>query len=90
MAVHGLYGDSIGSWTHTSSAGATTMWLQELLPQKLPNAHVMTFQYDATVDDMSADGVRANAGQLIRQLRDKREDDVGETANFCTRVLKSC
>lgn len=38
----------------------------------------MTFQYDATnLGNLSAHGVRENAGNLIRFLANKREDQVG-------------
>lgn len=81
MAVHGLEDDYMRSWTDISPTGAATMWLRDLLPQKLPNYHTMTFRYDATnVGNMSAHGVRENARKLIRLLRNKRGDNVGEHA----------
>ena len=53
------------------------MWLKDLLPEKLPGAHIMTFAYDAgAVANASPHGVRENAVKLIRVLRDKREDNV--------------
>ncbi len=77
VAVHGMDGDCIKSWTHTPRVGASTMWLKDLLPEKLPGCHVMTFQYDATnVGNMSGHGVRENAENLVRFLRNKREDQV--------------
>ena len=55
------------------------MWLKDLLPEKLPGARIMTFEYNAgAVANTSPYGVRANAVKLIRALRDKREDDVSE------------
>ncbi len=78
VAVHGMDGDCVKSWTHTPKVGASTMWLKDLLPEKLPGCHVMTFQYDATnVGNMSGHGVRENAENLVRFLRNKREDQVG-------------
>jgi hypothetical protein len=53
------------------------MWLKDLLPQKLPNARVMTFCYKATVlGNTSIAGVRDNARMLLERLLDEREDNV--------------
>ena len=78
IAVHGLNGDSMNTWTHFPGRGKpSTMWLRDLLPEKLPSSRVMTFQYDASVvGNTSAHGVRGNASKLLQLLRDKREDDV--------------
>ena len=77
VAVHGLNGHSIKSWTHTSGTGESTLWLEELLHTKIPGARVMTFGYDATVlGNTSAHGVRANATNLLQDLRNSREGDV--------------
>ncbi|GAB1321005.1 DUF676 domain-containing protein [Madurella fahalii] len=76
VAVQGLDGDFMKPWRHMPSTGAATMWLRDLLPQKLPNCHTMTFRYDATnVGNMSAHSVRENARKLIRLLRNKRADN---------------
>ena len=75
MAVHGLNGHYLKSWTAKSKTGQTTMWLKDLLPEKLPGARIMTFEYDAgAIANASPHGVRENAVKLIRALRDKRED----------------
>ena len=75
MAVHGLNGDALNTWTYTPKTGPPVMWLRDLLPTKLPNARVMTFQYDAGVFGSSAEGVRGNARKLVALLRDSREDE---------------
>jgi hypothetical protein len=52
------------------------MWLRDLLPQKVPNARVMTFGYNADIiANTSIAGIRDNARKLLSTLRDKREDD---------------
>jgi hypothetical protein len=78
VAVHGLNGDSLNTWTHVPEGGKgpETLWLRDLLPGKLPNAHVMSFQYDSSTCGMSEQSVRGNAGKLVRLLRDIREDYV--------------
>ncbi|KEZ46772.1 hypothetical protein SAPIO_CDS0062 [Scedosporium apiospermum] len=80
IAVHGLNGDSMNTWTHFPGRGKpSTMWLRDLLPEKLPSSRVMTFQYDASVvGNTSAHGVRGNASKLLQLLRDKREDNDDE------------
>ncbi|GAB1316537.1 Alpha/Beta hydrolase protein [Madurella fahalii] len=76
VAVHGLNGDCIRSWTSESPTGTKTTWLNELLPYKLPNTRVMTFGYNASVlNNISIAGIREVARILLSQLRDKREDD---------------
>lgn len=53
------------------------MWLKDLLLPKLPNAHVMTFGYNAdTSGSTSIGGVRDNARKLLELLKDEREDNV--------------
>ncbi|KAH6636029.1 Alpha/Beta hydrolase protein [Chaetomium tenue] len=76
VAVHGLNGDYHNTWTHVPEGGKgpQTLWLWDLLPGKLPNAHVMSFQYDSSTHGMSEQSVRGNAGKLVRLLRDIRED----------------
>lgn len=77
MAVHGLNGHYLKSWTAKSKTGQTTMWLKDLLPDKLPGARIMTFEYDAgAVANASPHGVRENAVNLISALRNKREGNV--------------
>ncbi|KAK3990804.1 Alpha/Beta hydrolase protein [Cladorrhinum sp. PSN332] len=78
VAVHGLGGDAINTWTYKPKIGKPTTWLKDLLPAKLPNARVMTLQYDSGVFSKTAHGVRENARKLIQLLRDQREDDEAE------------
>ncbi|KAK4199522.1 protein SERAC1 [Triangularia verruculosa] len=78
VAVHGLGGDAIRTWTYNPKIGKSTTWLKDLLPTKLPDARVMTLQYDSGVFGRSAHSVRENARKLIQLLRDQREDDEAE------------
>ncbi|KAK3365350.1 Alpha/Beta hydrolase protein [Lasiosphaeria ovina] len=90
IAVHGLNGHYLNTWTATETAAkrrfslwrggaevesTSTLWLRDLLPQKLPNAHVLSFEYDATAfGNKSAFGVRENSMALLAAVRDMRED----------------
>lgn len=76
VAVHGLNGDCMDSWTHESSSGQVTLWLKDLLPHQIPNARVMTFSYMATIfGNTSVGGIRDNARALLGLLADQREDN---------------
>jgi len=76
VAVHGLDGDYMESWSHKPTFSASTMWLRDLLPEKLPNCHVMTFQYDGRSIGPNAYGVREVATNLLQSLRDIRQEHV--------------
>jgi len=74
VAVHGLGGHCVDSWTYRDTPKASVFWLQDLLPEKMPNARIMTFQYDAkVVGNTSVSSVSDNARQLAELLRDKRD-----------------
>ena len=49
VAVHGVNGDRLGSWTSNSPSGPKVVWLNELLLRRSPNPRVMTFGYNADV-----------------------------------------
>ncbi len=54
--------------------GNGTLWLRDLLPEKMPEARVMTFGYDASfMGSTSTGGVRGNATSLLNKLRDERD-----------------
>ncbi|KAH6624184.1 Alpha/Beta hydrolase protein [Chaetomium sp. MPI-SDFR-AT-0129] len=76
VAVHGLGGHYLNTWAHVPSRGNgdATLWLRDLLPQKLPNAHVMSFSYDSAIYNRADQSVRATAGKLVQLLRDIREE----------------
>ncbi|KXX73725.1 Protein SERAC1 [Madurella mycetomatis] len=79
VAVHGLSGHCVNSWTHYEKPGddtTSTFWLRDLLPGKLPHARIMTFQYDAKImGNENPYGVVDNAEKLLRDVRDHREED---------------
>ncbi|GAP82519.1 putative protein SERAC1 [Rosellinia necatrix] len=74
IAVHGLNGHYMKTWTDRPKSRRRTMWLRDLLPEKLPGCRVMSFEYDASVSGMSTTTVRDAAGRIIQMLRDKRKE----------------
>jgi len=47
IAVQGLASTYEWTWTKQLSDGSSVMWLRDLLPQDLPDARIMTFEYDS-------------------------------------------
>ena len=80
VAVHGLNGDRLQSFTRESPSGLKTMWLRDLLPGKLPHARarVLTFGYAASLaNNTSVAGVRGTARRLLSLLSDNRRSNQG-------------
>lgn len=78
VAVHGLDGDSVTSWTDLSSG---TCWLShpELLPHDIPNARILTFGYDVNTvaKRTSTATLTEHADSLVESLaRKRRESEV--------------
>ncbi|RWA12051.1 hypothetical protein EKO27_g3080 [Xylaria grammica] len=76
VAVHGLNGHYMDTFTDKSWFAPATMWLKDLLPEKIPGCRVMSFEYDASVNSMSVANVRDSARSLLEHLKDKREDTI--------------
>ena len=76
VAVHGLYGNALKTWT---SEGSKVPWLgdQDMLPKALPNARILTWGYNANVHSFmgstSSDTILEHAHTLIAQLQADRE-----------------
>src|ERR1700712_2200590 len=72
VAVHGLGGDAVATWTHPKSK---KVWLRDFLPQQIPDARIMTFGYnaDAAFGQSTAEIVD-HAKSLLASLVDKREE----------------
>ncbi|KEZ41716.1 hypothetical protein SAPIO_CDS6901 [Scedosporium apiospermum] len=73
VAVHGMGGHCVNSWTHQATK---CFWLRDLLPVKMPQARIITFQYDTPrLFGQTAYGVPDHAGALLKALRDKRDEE---------------
>lgn len=76
VAVHGLYGHALKTWT---SKGSTVPWLgdKDMLPKALPNARILTWGYNADVHSFmgstSSDTILEHAHTLVAQLQADRE-----------------
>jgi hypothetical protein len=78
VAVHGLSGDSIDTWTHPKS---NTLWLKDFLPQQISDARIMTFGYNATAAfGQSTSDVIDHAKGLLSSLIDKRDEPEVDTS----------
>lgn len=72
VAVHGLGGDSIQTWTHPKSHA---FWLKDFLPHEIPEARIMTFGFNADAAfGKSTSDVIDHAKSLLSSLVDKREE----------------
>jgi hypothetical protein len=73
IAVHGLQGDPITTWTNSKTK---TFWLKDFLPLDVPGARVLTFGYnaDAAFGKTTAD-FADHATDLLSCLIDEREED---------------
>ena len=91
VAVHGLGGHAMRTWTH---AATEKLWLRDFLPLAIPNARIMTFGYDSrVVNSRSILGIMENANSLLTHLgniRDSQDLEVGNSFHLpCLNITKS-
>ncbi len=68
VAVHGLNGHYQKTWTQATSQGEVN-WLQDLLPQQVPSARIMSYSYNsAVILSKAAAGIKTFAEQLLEDL----------------------
>ncbi|KGO73482.1 hypothetical protein PEX1_093050 [Penicillium expansum] len=72
VAVHGLGGHLLRTWTHKSQC----CWLRDLLPVDIPDARIMTFGYDAKVIGSSMNTFKDSAQLLLQHLLLKRDPEL--------------
>jgi hypothetical protein len=79
VAVHGLGGDAIETWTHPRS---NAFWLKDILPAQIPDARILTFGYNAAAAfGRSTSDVIDHAKSLLGSLVDKRDELEVYTSN---------
>ena len=65
------------------------MWLQDLLPQAMPNVRIMTYGYNASFRNFTVEqDIRSISAKLLSELMDLRSDGVVsgfqlKGGNFC-------
>ncbi|KAF2004056.1 hypothetical protein P154DRAFT_427728 [Amniculicola lignicola CBS 123094] len=70
VAIHGLGGHAIRTWTHSQTG---VMWLQDLLPDEIPNTRIMTFGYDARFHNFTGnEDLTRIALELLTALEQER------------------
>jgi len=69
--VHGLHGDQ-APWT---SAESSIFWPEKLLAAKAPDACILSFEYEASIDSFwGEDGITDISSDLIHELMDHRSE----------------
>jgi len=87
VAVHGLGGDALKTWTSKSNKDP---WLKDpaMLPRAMPQARILTWGYDAEVVDVmggtSSDRILQHAQTLISQLHADRSVRAPCSSEFLT------
>ena len=77
VALHGLYGDALKTWTTKGSEQCCWLNDPKMLPDKLPRARILSWGYNADVTallgDTSSDRILHHAHTLVAQLQADRE-----------------
>ncbi|KAF8242731.1 hypothetical protein K440DRAFT_664567 [Wilcoxina mikolae CBS 423.85] len=72
IAIHGLNGHALETWTHQKSR---VLWLRDLLPDALPNSRIMTYGYNAKFKNFTAlQDLGLISKKLLSELADIRKD----------------
>jgi hypothetical protein len=72
VAVHGLGGDAIDTWTHSK---LKAFWLKDFLPKQIPDARIMMVAYNAAAGlGQSTAEMIDHAKSLLTSLVHKRQE----------------
>ena len=73
VALHGINGHYRKTWTATPVVGKPKIWLEDFLPEQIPNARIMSYGYNSTVQlSKSVADIGTFAEQLLHSLIAKR------------------
>ena len=76
VALHGLNGHYRKTWTTNSASGEGKNWLEDFLPEQIPNARIMSYGYNSTVQfSKSVADIGTFAEQLLHSLIAKRRSE---------------
>lgn len=74
VAVTGLAGHALGSW---KAPGRHTVWLRDFLPVDIPDCRILTYGYDAAVQNSDCKSTIQDYGrQFLEAVLAARDDDV--------------
>lgn len=69
VAVHGLNGHYMKTWSAETPSGKEVNWLRVFLPMHVPNTRIMSYSYNSVLQfSKSLDGIDDFAGQLLEDL----------------------
>ena len=69
IAISGLAGHAYGSWARSPEK----MWLRDYLPRDAPNARILTYGYEATLQGTSTSTIQDHAGGFVANFSTMRE-----------------
>ncbi|TVY19676.1 Protein SERAC1 [Lachnellula arida] len=74
VAIHGLHGSAISTWTHDDGC----MWLRDILPSRLPGSRIFSFGYPAHgtqgKEKVSINDIARNLLENFKGERYEKED----------------
>jgi hypothetical protein len=69
IAVTGLSGHAYGSWSHSDER----MWLRDYLPKDAPNARILTYGYQSSLQSDSISILEDHTNKFVHKLVDMRD-----------------
>ena len=75
IAITGLGGHAFGSWRSRSQTECPLdrpMWLRDFLPQRFPDARIMTYGYDSSLRGSNGANITDYRRSFIQCLRNSR------------------
>ncbi|KAL6699542.1 hypothetical protein J3F84DRAFT_404567 [Trichoderma pleuroticola] len=86
VAIHGMTGNSLTTWTHSNGK----LWLRDFLPEALPGIRVFTYGYPSTtIMAAGLDELSSTVDELLHDLTLERGKDFteGSTRNYQFRPI---
>ena len=69
VAIHGLNGHYLNTWTEKTASGEQVNWLRDFLPKQIPSARIMSYGYNSAVQfSKSVADIGTFAEQLLNDL----------------------
>ena len=91
VAVHGLNGKPLSTWTWeprwTLAGSQSRLWLRDFLPKAIPGARIFTFGYDAAIRNNSTAAITEFALELLDSIMNERDGKVHRPLIFVAHSL---